>query len=55
MENRGKKAKVVNIHWGSDFEHEPSNGQCELCGEVVEKTQYFTDEECPSCGAELEW
>lgn len=55
LRNKGKKARVIIIHWGSDFEHEPTIGQCGLCGDAVEKTQYYAEEECPDCGAELEW
>ena len=30
-------------------------GFCPVCQEMVKMDQYGRDEECPDCGAELEW
>lgn len=30
-------------------------GFCPVCGEMVSRSQYGRDDECPSCGEWLEW
>lgn len=52
-----KKAKVI---FQKDYEtdHRPFMehvGMCSLCGALVSRNQYGCDEDCPECGAVLDW
>jgi hypothetical protein len=48
--------KVVN-QWetSEDFKGSTEYGVTECCGVEVERSVYGGDEECPCCGALLDW
>jgi predicted amidophosphoribosyltransferase len=53
----GKVAKVL-FPEARETERRPFTeitGVCSCCGALVSRNQYGFDEECPECGADLDW
>ena len=38
-------SKMIKVH----------HGECSRCGTVVTRSKYGRDDECPECGAWLDW
>lgn len=51
--------KVVGQHTNDYMDHPKmiliKYGFCDNCGHEVSRSQYGCDEECPGCGAVLDW
>lgn len=45
-----QESREANKTWGTEH-----RGITSCCGELVFRNQYGRDENCPECGAELDW